>query len=105
MRGILYPSSNVVFAAQSDDPAQVKPAQTPSTSPNLLTSTYEQWGAVENSSLAITVAANLLLLPGRRCSNGLPVPIHNADWGKFVQELRDAGMAAYKAANRKTRTT
>ena len=101
MRGILYPSSNVVFAAQSDDPAQIKPDQNPSMSPNLLTSTYGQWVAVENSSLAIVEAANLLLLPGRKCSNGLPVPIRNADWGKFVQELRDAGMAAYKAAQSK----
>jgi len=101
MRGILYPASNVVFAAQSDDPAQIKPAQNPSASPNLLTSTYGQWGAVENSSLAIVEAANLLLLPGRKCSNGLPVPIRNADWGKFVEDLRKAGLETYKAAQSK----
>jgi hypothetical protein len=101
MRGILYPSSNVVFAAQSDDPAQIKPAQSPSMSPNLLTSTYGQWQAVENSSLAIVETANLLLLPGRKCSNGVDVPIRNPDWGKFVQELRLAGLAAYKAAQSK----
>jgi hypothetical protein len=101
MRGMFYPSSNVVFAAQSDDPAAIKPAQNPSASPNLLTSTYGQWQAVENAALAIVEGANLLILPGRKCSNGLDVPIRNADWGKFVQELRDAGMAAYKAAQSK----
>ena len=101
MRGIVYPSSNVIFAAQSDDPAQIKPAQDPSMSPNLLTSTYGRWQAVENSSLAIVEAANLLSLPGRKCSNGLDVPIRNADWAKFVQELRAAGLATYKAAQTK----
>src|SRR5271170_3256696 len=34
MRGILFPNSNVVFAAQDDDPAKVPPAKDPSLSPN-----------------------------------------------------------------------
>ena len=101
MRGIFFPSSNVVFAAQSEDPAQIKPASQPSVSPNLLTSTFGQWTAVENSSLALVEAANLLLLPGRKCSNGVPVPVRNADWGRFVEQLRDAGLASYKAAQSK----
>jgi len=101
MRGILYPASNVVFAAQSDNPADIKPADQPSTSPALLTSTYGQWQAVENSALALVESANLLLLPGRKCSNGLPVPLRNPDWTKFVQELRAAGLEAYKAAQSK----
>jgi cytochrome c556 len=29
------------------------------------------------------------------------VPVKNADWPKFVQGLRDAGMVAYKAAQTK----
>jgi len=45
MRGILFPSSNVVFAAQ-DDLSVWKPAADPSTSPNPLTSTY---GGVDGS--------------------------------------------------------
>jgi hypothetical protein len=101
MRGILYPASNVVFAAQSDNPADIKPAQNPSASTDLLTSTYGKWQAVENSALAIVEAANLLVLPGRKCSNGRDVPLRNSDWAKFVQELRDAGMTAYKAAQSK----
>jgi hypothetical protein len=32
MRGVLYPASNVIFTAQSDDPAGFKPAVRPSTS-------------------------------------------------------------------------
>lgn len=101
MRGILYPASNVIFAAQSDDPAAIKPAADASTSPNPLTSAYGGWTAVENAGIAIAEAANLLTIPGRACGNGRPAPIQNADWQMWVQELRDAGMATYKAAQAK----
>jgi hypothetical protein len=102
MRGILYPASNVIFAAQSEDPGTIKPA-TPdaSTSPNPLTSAYGGWTAVENAGIAVAEAANLLTIPGRMCANGKPAPIQNADWRMWVQELRDAGMATYKAAQSK----
>jgi hypothetical protein len=102
MKGILFPSSNVVFAAQGENPADVKPdGRDPSLATNPLASTYGKWEAVENASLAITEAANLLVLPGRKCSNGRDVPLQNADWPKFVQGLRDAGLTAYKAAQSK----
>lgn len=101
MRGILFPASNIIFAAQGDNPNDVPPAKDPATATNLLASSYGKWQAVENSALALSEAANLLTLPGRKCSNGLPVPIRNADWPKFVQGLRDAGMMAYKAAQSK----
>ena len=101
MRGILFPNSNVVFAAQSDDPAKVAPAKDPSMATNPLASSYGGWIAVENSALALSEAANLLTLPGRKCANGRPVPINNPDWSKLVQGLREAGMTAYKAAQSK----
>jgi hypothetical protein len=66
-----------------------------------LTSQFGKWQAVENNALAIAEVANLLTLPGRKCSNGLDVPLGNPDWAKFVQELRDAGMSAYAAAQTK----
>ena len=100
MRGIVYPSSNVIFAAQ-DDLGKYPPARDPSTSPNLLTSTYGGWQAVESAALALAESANLILLPDRLCSNGKPVPVKRADWAKYAQGLRDAGVAAYKAAQSK----
>ena len=100
MRGVLYPASNIVFTAQSDDPASFKPATRPSTSSDPFTSVYGGWEAVENSGLALAEAANLLIIP-RACGNGKPAPIQNADWQLWVQELRDAGMAAYKAGQAK----
>jgi hypothetical protein len=101
MKGILYPNSNVIFAAQSQNPADVKPASDPSLATDPLASTYGKWEAVENSALALYEAANLLTVPGRKCANGKPVPLQNPDWPKFVQGLRDAGLTVYKAAQAK----
>jgi hypothetical protein len=101
MKGILYPNSNVIFFAQDKDPAKVKPAPDPSLSTDPLASTYGGWEAVENSALALYEAADLLTIPGRKCTNGKPVPMQNPDWPKLVQGLRDAGLTVYKAAQSK----
>jgi len=103
MRGVLYPASNVVFAAQNDNPGEVKrpPGQDPSMATDPLVSTFGGWQAVENAALALSESTNLLLIPGRKCANGLPIPMDNPDWPKFVQQLRDAGMTAYTAAQSK----
>src|ERR1043165_5182659 len=45
MRGILFPASNVVFAAQGDDPEQVTRAEDPATATDPLKSAYGGWGA------------------------------------------------------------
>jgi hypothetical protein len=101
MRGILYPASNIIFFVQDKDPTGVKPEGDPATAVNPLASSYGGWQAVENSAIALAESANLLTIPGRKCANGKPVPLQNADWAKFVQGLRDAGMTVYKAAQTK----
>jgi len=101
MRGILFPNSNVVFFAQGNDPAAVPKDADGTTSVNPLAGVYGGWEAIENSSIALAEAANLLTIPGRMCANGKPVPGQSADWQRFVQGLRDAGMASYKAAQSK----
>ena len=101
MRGTLYPASNVIFAVQDKDPTKIPPEAEPSTALNPLASTYGGWQAVENAGLAMAEVANLLMVPGRKCSNGIDVPIRNADWAKWVQGLKDAGASAYKAAQAK----
>src|SRR3954470_10072051 len=100
MRGTLYPAANVVFSAQADNPGDVKPipGHDPSMATDPLTSTFGGWLAVENAALTLAEAANLLSLPGRTCSNGVPVPIKDPAWAAFVQDLRDASMKAYQAA-------
>jgi hypothetical protein len=103
MRGVLYPAANVVFSSQSDDPATVKlpPGVDPSLATDPMVAAFGGWQAVENAALALTESANLLLIPGRQCANGVAAPLNNPDWTKFVQDLRDAGMKAYKAAQSK----
>jgi hypothetical protein len=103
MRGALYPAANVVFSAQIENPADVKPipGQDPSMATDPLTSTFGGWLAVENAALTLAESANLLSIPGRTCSSGVPVPITDPAWGAFVQQLRDASMQAYRAAQAK----
>jgi cytochrome c553 len=103
MRGVLYPAANVVFFAQSENPGNVKPVpgQDPSMATDPLTSTFGGWQAIENAALALSESANLLSVPGRVCSNGAPVPMTDPAWATFVQEVRDAGMKAYRAAQAK----
>ena len=103
MRGVLYPAANVVFSAQNDNPGEVKfiPGVDPNMATDPLASSFGGWQAIENSALALAESANLLLVPGRVCSNGAPVPLTDPAWATFVQEVRDAGMQAYKAAQAK----
>jgi hypothetical protein len=101
MRGILFPSSNVLFAAQSDEFAKIAQDKDPALSTDPLKSVYNGWTAVENAGLALAESANLLMIPGRVCSNGKPAPVGNADWAKFVAGLREAGLEAAKAARAK----
>jgi hypothetical protein len=103
MRGVLYPAANVVFFAQADNPGDVKPipGNDPSMATDPLTSTFGGWLAVENAALALAESTNLLLIPGRVCSNGVPAPIKDPAWATFIQEVRDASMKAYKAAQAK----
>jgi hypothetical protein len=101
MRGILFPNSNVIFAAQGKNPADIKPAADPTTATDPLQGTYGGWTAIANSGIVLAESANLLTIHGRKCANGRPVPVDNADWKMFVQGLRDAGMKTYQAAQSK----
>jgi hypothetical protein len=102
MRGVLFPNSNVIFAAQNEDEfKKIQQAKDPSLATDPLTSVYGGWTAVENSGYALAESANLLMIPGRVCSNGKPAPIGNADWAKFVAGLREAGLETVKVAKAK----
>jgi hypothetical protein len=100
MRGVLYPAANVVFSAQADNPADAKPipGQDPSMSTDPLTSTFGGWVAIENAALALAESTNLLMMEGRTCANGSPVPVKDPAWATFVQAVRDASLKSFKAA-------
>jgi len=101
MRGLFFPHSNVVFATQRLNPAEIQRASEPSAATDPLTGIFGGWDAVENSALLITDGADLLMTPGRTCSNGRAVPLTAPDWAKFVDQLREAGKVAYQAAKSK----
>jgi hypothetical protein len=100
MKGVFYPASNVIFAAQNDDPKDIKPAKDPSTATDPLQSAYGKWEAVENAALVLHDAAPLLRI-SRSCSNGKPAPLAKADWNKLVRGLEEAGQKVYEAAKTK----
>jgi S-disulfanyl-L-cysteine oxidoreductase SoxD len=101
MRGILFPSSNLIFTVQGQDPGAPKPPYMPGSGgfnwADWGAGIYSGWEIVDYAAVAVADVAPLLLLP-RRCENGRPAPVDRADWVKYTQELADAGRAVYKAS-------
>lgn len=102
MRGILFPSSNLIFNVQKQDPAAPRPPYQ-STAAGFSwadwgAGIYTGWELVDYAAVALAESAPLMLTPGRRCENGKLVPVNDPDWIKFTVELADAGKAAYKAS-------
>jgi mono/diheme cytochrome c family protein len=107
MRGILFPSSNLLFNVQTYDPAAPKTGYQPDTASfswvDWGAGIYSGWELVDYAAIAIQEAAPLLLVPGRRCENGKPVPVDRPDWIKFTAEMAEAGSAAYRASQTRNR--
>jgi len=105
MQGVVYPAANVLFSPQFEDPGALErpPSQDPAMATDPLVSVFGGWQAIENAALALAESANLLLVPGRVCSNDASAPITDPAWSMFVEELRDAGLQAYAAAQAKDR--
>ena len=102
MRGILFPSSNIIFTVQTIDPGVKRPpVDTTGAGFDWLTwggSVYAQWEVVDYAAISVAESAKLMLTPGRRCENGRPVPVTDPDWIRFTLELDAAGKASYKAS-------
>src|ERR1700709_2806373 len=103
MRGILFPSSNLIFNVQTHDPNEVKGAAGTGGAGGFSwvdwgAGIYTGWELVDYAAVALAESAPLMLTPGRRCENGKLVPVTDADWIKFTVELAEAGKAAYKAS-------
>ena len=80
MRGILFPSSNIIFTAQTHDPGEPRtPVEGADTAGGFNWTIwggdiYSGWEVVDYAAVAIAESAPLMLTPGRRCENGKPVP-------------------------------
>ena len=101
MRGILFPNSNIIFDAQDKDPAAKPDEKDPAAAAHPFAGTYGGWEAVENASIALGEAANLVALPGRSCANGKPVPLTDPTFQMGLAALRDVSKLAYKTAMEK----
>jgi len=106
MRGVLFPSSNLIFTVQTVDPGAVKPqtSTTDATAGGGFNTAiwgggvYSAWDTIDYAAVALAESAPLLLTPGRRCENGKPVPVNDPEWIKFTQELANAARASYRAS-------
>lgn len=104
MRGVLFPNANILFDAQSNDPGA------PSTKKNAesggasatFANVYKGWEVVEGAAAALGNISNELLRPGRKCENGLPVPINRPEYRKGAEQLAAAGKMAMAAAAAKS---
>ena len=106
MRGILFPSSNVIFNVQTKDPGakkDVAAAAAPSSLIDRFADVYQGWSLVDFAAVALVDSSALMVTPGRRCENGKPVPVDRPDWIKFTQDLSEAGKAAYRASQSRNR--
>lgn len=103
MQAIPFPASNIIFDASNEDPEEVKKrmAEDKGSSSGARASygsVYAGWKEVENAARAISETANLVMIPGRMCENGRPVPVDQEDFRRFAEGLAQAGEEAYKAA-------
>jgi len=105
MQAIPFPASNIIFDTQSVDPGAAKE---PSSDPDASTATaqfsgvYGGWIAVENAGVALQETANLILIPGRTCQNGKPVPTDQADFRQWAADLATVGAEVQRVAQSKT---
>jgi len=102
MRGILFPSSNVLFDVQTQDPGAGSKGGTArgdaTTTSTRYGNVYAPWMVVDAAAISIAEIGPVLMQSGRRCENGKPVPVDRADWKQYVQGVVEAGRAAYRAS-------
>ena len=99
MRGILFPNSNILFDTQSRDPAAPpEPTAAGGTVSATFSSIYTGWTLVQAAAVSLADASHLIVIPGRLCNNGQPVPLANQDFMEYARDLQDVGRKAYEIA-------
>ena len=99
MRAVTFPNANIIFNTQVKDPGATKPVNPVPFDYVLWGATvYYGWQAVDQAALALIETTPMFMVPGRRCENGRPVPIQNADYQKFTQELIALARELYKTS-------
>jgi hypothetical protein len=105
MRAIPFPASNLIFDMQSNDPG--KPAKPGDPSGNASAQyggipDYAGWNGIESAAVALQETANLIMIPGRKCGNGQPVPNDQENFKKWAADLAAVGAEVQAFAQKKT---
>jgi hypothetical protein len=106
---MFFPAANAIFNVQAHNPAQKKaPPLVSSSGPGFDwvkwgASLYSRWEDVDYAAVALAEATPLLLVPGRLCQNGKPVPVERPDWVKYTTGMLDAARKTYEAARARNR--
>jgi mono/diheme cytochrome c family protein len=103
MRGIFFPSANLIFTVQELEPKDLPP-KPPANKPGGLTifewgqEVYTGWPVVENAAVALADASTIMLLPGLRCENGRLAPNTEPDWIRFTDQMIAVAKRTYRLA-------
>ena len=108
MRGIMFPNANKMFDVQSQEPggelpemnAEISEAVSAIVGPASarFASVYRGWPTVEGAAVALADGAKLAMLPGRMCSNDVPVPIDQADYIEGARLLEETSLKVLEGA-------
>jgi len=99
MRALPFPQSNIVFDLSSNDPGKpVKPGDGTGNASSQYGALgdYAGWNAIVTAGVALQETANLILIPGRKCGNGQPVPVDQEDFKKWAADLSAVGVEVQK---------
>ena len=107
MRAILFPNSNIIFNVQGQDPAEPKPVYEQGSGGfswvDWGAGIYTGWEVVENAGIALEEVTDLVIKPGRVCTNGNPVPLEQADFVAGIGRLRAVARDVQAAARAEDR--
>ncbi len=99
MRGILFPASNRLSDVQTVDPDTPVPVNPNDERPSAkFASIYTGWPTVDNAAVALAEVAKLIMVPGRLCENGEPVPVEQDNFIQWARELEEVGIKALAAS-------
>ena len=93
MRGVFFPSSNLIFTVQTRDPAAPVPPPSPASQGQGFSvfewgqGIYTGWPVIENAATALADASLLMVATGLQCENGRPAPIDDAEWIRYTDEM------------------
>jgi mono/diheme cytochrome c family protein len=103
MRGIFFPSANMIFTVQELEPKDLppKPQSNRPGGPTIFEwgqEVYTGWPVVENAAVALADASTIMMLPGLRCENGRLAPNTEPDWIRFTDQMIAVAKRTYRLA-------